>query len=84
MSTTTVSVRDGWLISNTHGWVEYSDGLGAVQIRYIVCMDEDSERNCAELHLEGVDEPMFVPGVHAAEVMELIHAGKGEIRREVP
>jgi hypothetical protein len=84
MSTTTVSVRDGWL---THSWDEgdrrLCEAVRLSEVRHFTDARNPITGKWATV-LFAPNAGLEIEGVRAAEVMELIHAGKGEIRREVP
>jgi hypothetical protein len=79
VSTTTVSVRDGWLTVADSDGPEFS-----IQISHIEWVQpfrrEASVRGCVAM--VGNDE-RYIYGPEHGELMELIHAGSGTITREV-
>jgi hypothetical protein len=81
-TTITVSVRDGWLSFKTESG---DDSLRCFRVDTIIAVHDLSmwRSEYGVLLVTAARSGDEVAGIRAAEVMELIHAGKGEIRREV-
>jgi hypothetical protein len=79
VSTTTVSVRDGWLtVRSDH---EFAADKGSANLALVRFVRDGSRHGVAGAWVAG---EIFAPGVAEEDVMELIHAGSGTIVREVP
>jgi hypothetical protein len=83
MSTTTVSVRDGWLTVRQD--YEGAPRCMAAQVPHISkILDMFEDLTACEKKLCATIDGWPVPGVRTAEIMEIIHAGSGTLVREVP